>query len=486
MNTILLQPNDVLFFRDGRPMNASLAGHGAAWPLPNVINAAFHAALHRAGLAGVHEHRQGARGKYAENARRDRRFGSLLTAGPFPVSPAGCWYFLRPADLLDDTVNPALLPENSTDWQGTSSLPKPLRYAASRRPTPEDSMPTPGEGTRPTTAASGRPTPGEGTRPTTEATKDATAKTWLSRDAFEAYLRGEHGFQMAARAFNDEDFCDVEQNIGIGIDPATGIAGQGEAKSQFYTAHYLRLRHQWQLGVCAQAGDDDFGGDLVSTLFHGTGGCIIVGGQQRTCTADCRTDCPLELPRGLNTGFHERGGKFLVKWVLLSPAVWPEIPSLSKDGRSMTPHPGGWLPNWINPDTGGIVLRHRTGRIWRDYSGTKARRVAETDVPIAAHLVAAIVPKPIVVTGYAAKDEGNEIASERSGGAQSTHLAVPAGAVYYFEAGTAEDAVKLANALNWHAAADGNEIKNRRSTLLGEKGFGLGVCGTWDFLAGGQ
>jgi hypothetical protein len=47
MNTILLQPSDVLFFRDGRPMNASLAGHGAAWPLPNVINAAFHAALHR-------------------------------------------------------------------------------------------------------------------------------------------------------------------------------------------------------------------------------------------------------------------------------------------------------------------------------------------------------------------------------------------------------------------------------------------------------
>ena len=22
---------------------------------------------------------------------------------------------------------------------------------------------------------------------------------------------------------------------------------------------------------------------------------------------------------------------------------------------------------------------------------------------------------------------------------------------------------------------------NRRSTLMGEKGFGLGVCGTWDF-----
>src|ERR1035437_2802120 len=116
MNTILLQPTDVLFFRDGRPMSGSLAGHGAAWPLPkgikaalpspvmtfcngqaalmtlgigqaapwpNVINAAFHAALHRAqldadGSQKLHTHGRGARGAYAEDARRDRKFGSLL------------------------------------------------------------------------------------------------------------------------------------------------------------------------------------------------------------------------------------------------------------------------------------------------------------------------------------------------------------------------------------------------------------------------
>jgi CRISPR-associated protein Cmr3 len=82
MNTILLRPNDVLFFRDGRPMSGSLAGHGAAWPLPNVINAAFHAALHRSGLAkDAHSHRRGAHGVYADDAQRDRKFGSLTTAG---------------------------------------------------------------------------------------------------------------------------------------------------------------------------------------------------------------------------------------------------------------------------------------------------------------------------------------------------------------------------------------------------------------------
>ena len=63
MNTILLEPTDVLFFRDGRPMSGSLSGHGAAWPLPNVISHAFHAALHRAALDGVHLHRRGRSGK---------------------------------------------------------------------------------------------------------------------------------------------------------------------------------------------------------------------------------------------------------------------------------------------------------------------------------------------------------------------------------------------------------------------------------------
>jgi hypothetical protein len=101
---------------------------------------------------------------------------------------------------------------------------------------------------------------------------------------------------------------------------------------------------------------------------------------------------------------------------------------------------------------------------------------------IRANLVAAIVPKPLVVTGWALPDEHGENERERTGGAQSTHLAVPAGAVYYFEADSVDEARKLAAALNWHGSeSNPTTIKNRRSTLLGEKGFGLGVCGTWQF-----
>jgi hypothetical protein len=68
-------------------------------------------------------------------------------------------------------------------------------------------------------------------------------------------------------------------------------------------------------------------------------------------------------------------------------------------------------------------------------------------------------------------------------GPRPTLLAVPAGAVYYFEG---PDAPLLADALAWHGSRaenpSRNRIINRRSTLLGEKGFGLGVCGTWHFF----
>ena len=95
--------------------------------------------------------------------------------------------------------------------------------------------------------------------------------------------------------------------------------------------------------------------------------------------------------------------------------------------------------------------------------------------------------QPIVVTGWALPNHTDR----PDGGAKSTHLAVPAGAVYYFEAEPDANqgpgnAIALANALNWHGDSKGTEIKNRRSTLMGEKGFGLGVCGTWGFWKPGK
>lgn len=453
MNTILLQPTDVLFFRDGRPMSGSLTGHGAAWPMPNVINAAFHAALHRSGFAkDAHSHRRGARGVYAGDAQRDRKFGSLVTAGPFPVKDGASWFFSRPQDLQDATLQPGLLPTASFD-SVQSSLSDPLEYAVANRLPPS---------------------------------KESGAKTWLSREAFESYLGTSKSevtsAQLAGHAIDDSELFDREHSIGIGIDPATGSQ---DGKS-FYSAHYLRLRESWQLGVCASAEDKEFkheqhGKDLITALLNGGRHQIIVGGQQRVCTANSVTGTAIPLPRGKTDGFNERNTRFLVKWILLSPAVWPAI--TADDGRNINAHPGGWLPNWINPHNGDVLLKGgdlaRRGTESREAWRQRARQQGN----ITAKLVSAIVSKPLVVTGWSLPDEGGANDSERNGGAQSTHLAVPAGAVYYFEAASAEEACKLAAALNWHGSgAKPATIKNRRSALLGEKGFGLGVCGTWEFF----
>ena len=310
------------------------------------------------------------------------------------------------------------------------------------------------------------------------------AKAWLSQAAYQRYLDGSEAALRKDESHNDSEFADTEHTIGIAIDPDTGTTGQGEATGKIYSAHYLRLREAWQLGVCASAEDKEFsrtpnGNDLVKALLNGGHHQIIVGGQQRICSA-CVKDTAHPLPRGKLNEFRERDGRHLVKWVLLSPAVWPAIKA---DAAHINDHPGGWLPNWIAQqevrldhdvvEAGDVLLLDGPGRL-------KARRKhLEEGGRIKAKLVAAIIPKPLVVTGWALPDE----ALGETGGAKSTHLAVPAGAVYYFEADSAEEACKLAAALNWHGGeSNPANIRNRRSTLLGEKGFGLGVCGTWQFF----
>jgi hypothetical protein len=121
--------------------------------------------------------------------------------------------------------------------------------------------------------------------------------------------------------------------------------------------------------------------------------------------------------------------------------------------------------------------RHRRRALNYDQKGYAS---GENANPIAARLVAALVPKPQIITGWSMA-VGDVEESTTPGGAKSTHLACPAGAVYYFECDSPEAAHALADALNWHGATPGAAIKNRRSTLMGEKGFGLGVCGTWSF-----
>ena len=462
INIVLLRPTDVLFFRDGRPMEGSLAGHGAAWPLPSVTDAAFHAALHRSGLNGhAHDQRRDAE----RHGKDNRQFGSLVTAGPFPVrvgnpptsgASSGAlsevhWFFPRPLDLQAATLTPSLLPTAPFD-SALSSLPNPLKYPVASTLPPN---------------------------------KENQAKAWLHADAFQRYLDGGTAHIMDGEALDDSAFSDQEATVGIAIEAETGTTGHGDAAGKIYSARYLRLRDGWRLGVFAKTDEKNETAarqDLIPDLINEQGQ-LLVGGQQRLCTAQLCTEATIPLPHGKTDGFSEHDRKWLVKWVLLSPAIWPELPARAKDGRPMAPHCGGWLPNWVRQTDGQVMLRSGERQL-RTYLGKHSRGYGVDSKEIDARLVAALVPKPIPVTGWALANKVDRLES----GAKSTHLAVPAGAVYYFQAGSENDAQNLAAALNWHGR-EKSEIRNqkseitmnRRSTLMGEKGFGLGVCGTWRF-----
>jgi len=449
MNTLLLTPTDILFFRDGRPMSGSLSGHGAAWPLPTVINAALHAALHRSGLES-HQHVPGRssspRDYSGENrTNHGRKFGSLNSAGPFPVSQDGQWLFPRPLDAGNPTnddqpelnrpniTSPTFLPLAGPFAPTDSSLPPPLNYAAANSKSPSKVLPKP----------------------------------WWSVEAWNDYLNEGPTALDAGHFKSDGDFSDTEFTYGIGIDATTGTQ-DGES---FYSAHYLRLREGWRLGCLAEARDKAHGcHDIVPQLID-TDRHILTGGQQRICTAECSI-LPLPLPMGKADGFNLHGGKHLVKWILLTPALFPHIDD----------HLGGWLPSWIRQSDGQVMLKTGdTTRLPNERRAQWRKRVKNFN-NIDAHLVAAITGKPIPVSGYALPNSADP--GRSNGGSRTTHLAVPAGSVYYFECGGPDAAKDLAAALNWHGSGDATAIRNRRSTLMGEKGFGLGVCGTWQFYSG--
>jgi CRISPR-associated protein Cmr3 len=468
MNLLLLQPTDILFFRDGRPMGGSLGGHGAGWPLPTVTNAALHAALHRADLEtalGSKIHGHDHHGRNGHRVTDVRKFGSLLTAGPFPVlklEDGAKWIFPRPLDagVIGDghegasaTLRPLAVGFSSEQ----SSLPRPLRYAVANENGPTKKMPAP----------------------------------WWNAAAWEIYL-GTSGGDGCPSFHTDNVFADTEFSYGIGIDPVTG-AQDGR---RFYSAHYLRLRPEARIGVIAAAqdkvnGDAGTRRDLIPALFPNSGSStpVIVGGQQRWCTVEAVHNAPLPLPKGKRDGFYkvtvDGRDEWLLKWVLLAPAIWPCLPGDA--ARGINGHRGGWLPNWIaetcqgfdeeTVEAGSVLLLDGPGK-------EKAKRKGKGVVPgkrIRATLVAAVIGKPISVSGYSL---AHEAADRQHGEAKPTHLAVPAGSVFYFTCASETDARKLAAALNWHGDGDDSTIRNRRSTLMGEKGFGIGVCGTWDFHDG--
>ena len=420
MKSFILQPRDLLFFRDARPMSGSSEGAGATWPLPSVLHSALLSAFHERWPDGTewesgHKHfAPREQTKFDKGVNTTMRFGGLHTIGPFPrlhgngrktasenALPSGI-YLPTPADVVPQGIMQPVAP------LGDHNLPAPLRYAV----------------------ASSVPPSKENVYP------------WLSADAFRRYLAGD---VVSGDTVSADALYVCEARPGVGIDPET----HANRQSVFYQAEYLRLRPDVSLTFLAQAEAKKYGESSGVDLFEqffadGDMQPLILGGQRGLATLrEGAFADELDFPAP-----SESNRK--IKWVLLTPALFNN----------------GWRPDWVDEE-GRVKLKELPDRA--GYPTRKAwREAAKNAPPIAARLVAARMPKALAVSGWKLRVKDGT----RPGGPKPTRLLVPAGAVYYFECQDEAAAASLVRQLH-------GKVKSQR---LGEQGFGFGVCGTWDVL----
>ena len=251
------------------------------------------------------------------------------------------------------------------------------------------------------------------------ATKERPGE-WLLLSELSLYLAGE---TQKLRTVSARELYLSEARPGIGIDAGRRAVEDG----RFYSAEYLRLEKGVSMAAFASCTAKKYNGeetDLLGELFRETNRCdLIFGGQRGTAHLECcrsRSELIGPPPEAFP------GNR--VKWVLLSPAFFC----------------GGWIPGWVDRRSGAVMLRENKSEA------------------VDARMVAAFVPKPLAVSGW----------NPAAGAPKATRLLVPAGAVYYFECGSPEDAQRLSRILHGRTKPD----------ALGEQGLGLGVCGRWNYI----
>ncbi|WP_142525299.1 type III-B CRISPR module-associated Cmr3 family protein, partial [Methylacidimicrobium cyclopophantes] len=388
-------------------------GRGARWPLSTSLYGALRSALLAEAGALPSRTRPGARRKGVPDGQIGTdAFQWLHVHGPFPVRENRL-YFPRPADLV--RVDKAKAMERMlpiAERRGKNNLPRPLRYCVASFASPS---------------------------------KEERPIRWVDHEFYKAYLAGERlGLP------EDPELWDSERRIGVAIDPNTRTAKEG----QLYVAEHLRLREGVALRFAAsdppkhKARHPEERDLTVASLCGRT---VSVGGEGRFARVELVRE-PFLLPGVDCVGR-------CVKWVLLSPAIFAH----------------GWLPGWIEENSGKVLLRSVEKESRREFRRRRRedpdwsyRDEADPAERITAHLVAACLGKPEPLGGWDLLYRKDPEAVG-SGGAKATLLSVSAGSVYYFEAADEREAQKLVSALHGRC----------RSDFLGEKGLGLGVCGSW-------
>ncbi|WP_372808716.1 type III-B CRISPR module-associated Cmr3 family protein [Pontiella sp.] len=372
-----IEPRDVLFFPEARPMAASSVGEGARWPVPQVFHNALLSALHGMERQEFeHEHQAG---KSDKNKNSTFRFGGLKTIGVFPVLGEKLCV-PTPADLQYHGDELTLLKPVE---KGRCDLPAPLTMVLKKEGPASKRVPAP----------------------------------WMLADDLLSYFSGD----LAELTLVEQDTVFVQEaRPGIGIDADSGTVEEGK----FYLAEYLRLEKEVSLCGFAQCrqkryadGTDE---DLLAPFFAQRKQVPFVFGGQRGVAF-------LESVRETHcTRLREnRPAGTRVKWVLLTPAIYT----------------GGWLPSWIDADSGKLKTGDVEKPPREPGESREAWRARFRQSGIDATLIAARIPKPFPYSGWRAHGGREDKDGNAIKGAHPTRLCVPAGAVYYFETNEPEKLV---------------------------------------------
>ena len=285
-----LRPRDVLFFRDGRPMDADKAqkkdvryiGHGAGWPRPDHL---FKGVMH-----GLLKETRGA--TYGD-------FPSLKVIGPYPVK-GDVLYLPRPLDW-DMLIEPC----------ANTDLPDPLTYGFIDRVDGKKKYPA-----------------------------------WIKIEDYVKYLRrddrglyedeekviDDNGKKTPRNVvkfpYADGSLFGVESRIGTTLDPGTGASKRvkDQHASGQYQGEYLRLQKDVSMWCAVETGTVGMAAGVRNAPE--TPRSFVMGGQGGV-VARCATDIDLAIQ--FPAPSVESDGEVFVRWTLIAPALFCET---------------GWLPGW--------------------------------------------------------------------------------------------------------------------------------------------
>lgn len=431
MNPLLIEPTDVLFFRDAVPMSAGQGkGAGCRLPFPSTLHEAFRGSLLRTS---------------GETIRSKQIEGRPRTA-----SRSGNWH----VDGHDGRTFIATKAYRSLRTIG----PLPYQNGQLRLPVPNDVARAPdGRLSRlqlwrdaAVAARQTAPRPAE-FRPfclpmaITPPDKHGQLSGWWTTAQYRAYLDtarapGEHKNSPGEffRPLPTADLWVAESRVGVQINPRSSASVEG----QLYASSYLRMGQRTRLVAWAEVADPlqarngeakarQHERDQLAGLDW-----LLLGGEFRLARLWHQTEDRQAIPDPLGELLlppdpPSGDGPCLLKWILVTPAIFAH----------------GSLPGWCwNASDGRPPGEVRLG--------ASKRKADHGPLPGRAQLISWCLGKPRTVSGF-------DIVEGR---AKPTLLAVPEGGVYYFLCENRDTATALAKKLHWQP----------RSDFYGEKGCGYG------------